>query len=34
MMILMVVLEVPVFCVGIYLVKGGFKAVDDKKKFV
>lgn len=34
MMTLMVVLEVPALCVGIYLAKGGFKAVDDRKKLV
>lgn len=31
---LMVVLEVPALCVGIYLAKGGFKAVENKQKLV
>jgi hypothetical protein len=30
----MVVLEIPALCVGIYLAKGGFKAVESKKKLV
>ena len=34
MMTLMVVLEVPALCVGIYLAKGGFAAVDDKNKLL
>lgn len=31
---LMVVLEIPALCVGIYLAKGGFRVVNDKKKLV
>lgn len=31
---LMVVLEVPAICVGIYLAKGGFRGVEDKKELV
>lgn len=34
MMTLMVVLEVPALCVGIFLAKGGFSTVGDKKKLV
>lgn len=34
MMTLMVVLEVPALCVGIYLAKGGFAAVESKSKLV
>ena len=34
MMTLMVILEVPALCVGIFLAKGGFKEVDDKQKLV
>lgn len=33
-MTLMVVLEVPALCVGIFLAKGGFKGVDDKMELV
>jgi uncharacterized protein len=31
---LMVILEIPALCVGIYLAKGGFSVVKDKKKLV
>lgn len=31
---LMVVLEIPAICVGVYLAKGGFKAVESKKKLL
>lgn len=33
-MTLMVVLEIPALCVGIYLAKGGFKGVKSKKKLI